>query len=62
MREHRIFRVIIVKTEIIFTEQPEQITVCKDLENEMKKSIFLALKEKGILTQKQCDECIKRIK
>ena len=53
---------IIVKTEIIFTEQPEQITVCKELESEMKKSIFLALKEKGILTQKQCEECIKRIK
>lgn len=53
---------IIVKTEIIFTEQPEQITVCKELENEMKKTFFLALKEKGVLTQKQCEECIKRIK
>lgn len=53
---------IIVKTEIIFTEQPKEITVCKELENEMKKSIYLALKEKGILTQKQCEECIKRIK
>ena len=43
------------------TEQPEQITVCKDWENEMKKAIFLALKEKNILTQKQCEECLKRI-
>ena len=56
-----IFRVIVAKTEIIMTEQPEQITVCKDWENEMKKAIFLALKEKNILTQKQCEECIKRI-
>ena len=56
-----IFRVIVVKTEIIMTEQPEQINVCKELENEIKKAIFLALKEKSILTQKQCEECIKRI-
>lgn len=52
---------IIVKTEIIITEQPERITVCKGWENEIKKAIFLSLKEKGILTQKQCEECIKRI-
>ena len=52
---------IVVKTEIMMTEQPEQITVCKDWENEMKKTIFLALKEKNILTQKQCEECLKRI-
>lgn len=52
---------IVVKTEIMMTEQPEQITVCKDLENEIKKAIFLSLKEKGILTQEQCEECIKRI-
>ena len=52
---------IVVKTEIIMTEQPEQINVCKELENEIKKAIFLSLKEKGILTQKQCEECIKRI-
>ena len=52
---------IVVKTEIMMTEQPEQINVCKELENEMKKAIFLSLREKGILTQKQCEECIKRI-
>ena len=52
---------IVVKTEIILTEKPEQIVVCKDLENEIKKAIFLSLKEKGILSQKQCEECIKRI-
>ena len=59
---------IVVKTEIMMTEQPEQIIVCKELENEIKeleneikKAIFLSLKEKGILTQKQCEECIKRI-
>ncbi len=51
---------MIVKTQIVLTEKPEQITVCKDLENQIKKAIFLVLKEKGILDQKQCEECIKR--
>ena len=32
----------------MMTEQPEQIIVCKELENEIKKAIFLSLKEKGI--------------
>ncbi len=50
-----------VKTKIIFTEKPEQITVCKELENEIKKSIFLSLKTKGLLNQKQYEECVKRI-
>jgi len=53
--------VIAVKTKIMITDRPEQITVGKDLENKMKKAIFLALKERGILTQVQCEECIKRI-
>ena len=58
---HRIFQVIAVKTKIMITDRPEQITVGKDLENKMKKAIFLALKERGILTQEQCEESIKRI-
>ena len=52
---------IAVKTKTVITERPEQITVCKDLEKEIKKAIFIALKEKKILTQKQCEECLKRI-
>jgi len=47
-----------VKTKIILTEQPAQITAGEDLENEMIKASFLALKQKGLLTQKQCEECI----
>lgn len=51
-----------MKTKIIFNDRSaEKITVCKDFENEVKKSIFLALKDKGLLTQKQCEECLKRI-
>lgn len=51
-----------MKTKIIFKDRSaEQITLCKDFEDEVKKSIFLALKDKGLLTQKQCEECLKRI-
>lgn len=53
---------MIVKTKIVLTERPEQIMVSKDLENQIKRAIFLVLQEKGILDQKQCEECLKRIK
>ena len=51
-----------MKTEIVFTEKPEQVSVCKDLEMVIKKSIFLALKMKGVLNQKQYEECLNKIK
>lgn len=50
-----------MKTKIIFTEKPERVILCKEFENQIKKSIVLALKNKGIMNQKQCEECIKRI-
>lgn len=53
-----------MKTQIIFgnrNENAEQKNINKDFENEVKKSIFFALKEKGYLTQSQYDECIKRM-
>lgn len=51
---------IIVKTKIVLTERAEQITVGKDAEKEIKKSIYLMLREKGFLSQKQYEECLKR--
>lgn len=56
--------VIKLKTKIIFESQnvnAEQKNINKDFENQVKRSIFLALKEKGYLTQSQYDECIKRM-
>ena len=53
-----------MKTKIIFesqNENAEQKNINKDFENEVKKSIFLALIEKGDLTQSQYEECIKRM-
>lgn len=53
-----------MKTKIIFenrNENAEQKNINKDFENEVKKSIFFALKEKGYLTQIQYEECIKRM-
>lgn len=53
-----------MKTKIIFenrNENAEQKNINKDFENEVKRSIFLALKEKGYLTQSQYEECIKRM-
>lgn len=53
-----------MKTKIIFesrNENAEQKNINKDFENEVKRSIFFALKEKGYLTQSQYEECIKRM-
>ena len=53
-----------MKTKIIFesrNENAEQKNINKDFENQVKRSIFLALKEKGYLTQSQYDVCIKRM-
>lgn len=53
-----------MKTKIIFenrNEKAEQKNINKDFENQVKRSIFLALKEKGYLTQSQYEECIKRM-
>lgn len=53
-----------MKTKIIFesrNEKAQQKSISKDFENEVKKSIFLTLKEKGYLTQSQYEECIKRM-
>ncbi|MCH5300794.1 MAG: hypothetical protein J1E56_05685 [Ruminococcus sp.] len=51
-----------MKTKIIFEKQnAEQKSVNKEFENEIKKSFFIALKEKGLLTQTQYEECIKRL-
>lgn len=54
-----------MKTKIIFenrNENAEQKNVSKELENEIKKSIFLVLKERGYLTQNQYEECLKKLK
>lgn len=54
-----------MKTEIIFEnrdENAEQKNVSEEFENEVKKSIFLALTEQGYLTQKQYEECLSKLK
>ena len=54
-----------MKTQVIFESNNKNVYqqgINKYFENEVKKSIFLALKEKDYLTQSQYDECIKRIK
>lgn len=54
-----------MKTKIIFenrNENAEQKNVSKEFENAIKKSIFLVLKERGYLTQKQYEECLNKLK
>lgn len=54
-----------MKTKIIFenqNENTEQKNVSKEFENEIKKSIFLVLKEQGYFTQNQYEECLKKLK
>lgn len=54
-----------MKTKIIFesrNENAEQKSVGKAFENEIKKSIFLVLGERGYLTQNQYEECLKKLK
>lgn len=54
-----------MKTKIIFenrNENAEQKNVSKEFENEIKKSIFLVLQERGYLTQKQYEGCLKKLK
>jgi ribosomal protein S8 len=54
-----------VKRKIIFenrNKNAEQKNVSKEFENEIIKSIFLVLKERGYLTQKQYEECLKKLK
>ncbi len=54
-----------MKTKIIFenrNENAEQRNISKEFENEIKKSIFLVLKEQDYLTQNQYEECFKKLK
>ncbi|MGN0502254.1 MAG: hypothetical protein ACI4HN_04970 [Ruminococcus sp.] len=54
-----------MKTKIIFesrNENAEQKNISKEFENEIKKSIFLVLWERGYLTQNQYEECLKKSK
>lgn len=54
-----------MKTKIIFEGQEknaEQKNISKDFENEVKKSIFLVLKEQSYITQNQYEECVKKLK
>lgn len=52
-----------MKTKIIFESQnAEQKSVGKAFENEIEKSIFLVLRERGYLTQNQYEECLKKLK
>ena len=54
-----------MKTKIIFESQNEnakQKNVSKEFEIEIKKSIFLVLKEQCYLTQNQYEECLKKLK
>lgn len=45
-----------MKSKLIITEKPKQITITKTLENEVKKALFLMLKDKGVLNQRQFEE------
>lgn len=52
-----------MKTQIVITnDNAEQKVIGKDFENEVKKAMYLALKEKGLLTQTQYEMCIERMK
>ena len=54
-----------MKTKIIFenqNENSEQKNASKEFENEIIKSIFIVLKERGYLTQNQYEECLKKSK
>jgi len=54
-----------VKTKIIFenrNENAEKKNVSKEFENEIIKLIFLVLLEQDYLTQKQYEECLKRLR
>ncbi len=54
-----------MKTQIIFESQEENVeqkNISIDFENEVKKSIFLVLKEQGYLKQNQYEECLKKLK
>lgn len=54
-----------MKTKIIFesqNENAEQKNVSKEFENEIIKLIFLVLLEQDYLTQKQYEECLKRLR
>ncbi len=54
-----------MKTKIIFenqNENAEQKDVSKKFENEVKKSIFLVLQERGYLTQNQYEKCTEKLK
>lgn len=54
-----------MKTQIIFenqNENAEQKNISIDFENEVKKSIFLVLKEQGYLKQSQYEECLNKLK
>ncbi|MEE1057029.1 MAG: hypothetical protein UH239_07265 [Acutalibacteraceae bacterium] len=53
-----------MKTKIIFeskNKNAKQKILCKEFENEIKKSILFILKEQSYLTQSQYEECIKRM-
>ncbi len=53
-----------MKTQIIIenrNENAEQKNINEDFENQVKRSILLAIREKGYLTQSQYEECIKRM-
>lgn len=53
-----------MKTQIIFESQNKnavQKVLSKAFEDEIKLAMFLALKEKGLITQAQYEQCIERM-
>lgn len=53
-----------MKTKIIFESQNKNIVqnaLPKAFEDEVKLAMFLALKEKGLITQAQYEQCIERM-
>ena len=45
-----------MKSKIIITEKPKQITITKTWEIEVKNALFLMLNDKGVINQKQLEE------
>ncbi len=53
---HRNHSVNEMKSKIIITEKPKQITITKTWEIEVKNALFLMLNDKGVINQKQLEE------
>lgn len=53
-----------MKTQIIFESQNKNVvknTLPKEFEDKIKTALFLALKEKGLITQAQYEQCLEKM-